>query len=140
MKTSDAMTVGQLAQQAGVNVETVRYYHRRQLLPLPPRPPGSIRRYSRDDLVRLKFIKSAQRLGFSLDEIAQLLELADGTDCAQAQLLGQQRLHEIRQRIQDLQQMEQALATMLEACDRQGGTVSCPLVMALQACATRNDT
>ncbi len=136
MSSNPAMTIGQLAGAAGVHVETIRYYQRRQLLPLPARPLGGIRRYSGTDLARLRFIKAAQRLGFTLEEVNQLLQLEDGTGCAQAQTLGQQRLQEIRQRIVDLQQMEKALATMLAACNQRTSThqtaVRCPLIEALQ--------
>ena len=80
----EPMTIGALARAAGVNVETIRFYQRKGLMPEPDRPLGSIRRYSADELGRIRFIKSAQRLGFSLDEVAALLELEDGTQCQQA--------------------------------------------------------
>src|SRR3546814_12782640 len=73
------LTIGVFAKAADVNVETIRFYQRKGLLPEPDKPYGSIRRYGGADVVRLKFVKSAQRLGFSLDEIAELFGLADGT-------------------------------------------------------------
>lgn len=69
---------------AGVNVETIRFYQRKGLLPEPDKPYGSIRRYGETDVTRVRFVKSAQRLGFSLDEIAELLRLEDGTHCEEA--------------------------------------------------------
>ena len=71
----ETMTIGALAQSAGVGVETVRYYQRRGLLPQPARSYGTIRRYGPDDAARLRFIRRAQELGFTLDEIGELLEL-----------------------------------------------------------------
>ena len=78
----DGLTIGAVAKAAGVNVETVRFYQRRALLPEPDRPYGSIRRYGSADVARVKFVKAAQRLGFSLDEVAGLMKLDDGTHVA----------------------------------------------------------
>jgi len=83
-QSDGSMTIGDLAKAAGVNVETIRFYQRKGLMPEPDRPVGSIRRYGRTDQSRLSFIKSAKRLGFSLDETAQLLQLEDGESCTQA--------------------------------------------------------
>lgn len=80
-QSDGSMTIGDLAKAAGVNVETIRFYQRKGLMPEPDRPLGSIRRYGRTDQSRLSFIKSAKRLGFSLDETAQLLQLEDGESC-----------------------------------------------------------
>lgn len=80
----DSLTIGAFAKAAGVNVETIRFYQLRGLLPTPDRPYGSIRRYGSADVARVKFVKAAQRLGFSLDEIGQLLKLEDGTHCSEA--------------------------------------------------------
>src|SRR3546814_16365848 len=74
------LTIGVFAKAAGVNVETIRFYQRKGLLPEPDKPYGSIRRYGEADVVRVKFVKSAQRLGFSLDEIAELLRLDDRSE------------------------------------------------------------
>src|SRR3546814_6621658 len=78
------LTIGVFARTAGVNVETIRFYQRKGLLPEPDKPYGSIRRYGETDVTRVRFVKSAQRLGFSLDEIAELLRLEDGTHCEEA--------------------------------------------------------
>lgn len=75
------LTIGTFAKAAGVNVETIRFYQRKGLLLEPARRYGRIRRYDTADVARVKFVKSAQRLGFSLDEVAQLLKLEDGTHC-----------------------------------------------------------
>ncbi|EEU2719380.1 TPA: MerR family transcriptional regulator, partial [Escherichia coli] len=85
------LTIGVFAKAAGVNVETIRFYQRKGLLREPDKPYGSIRRYGEADVVRVKFVKSAQRLGFSLDEIAELLRLDDGTHCEEASSLAEHK-------------------------------------------------
>ncbi len=125
------MTIGQLAEAAEVNVETVRYYHRRGLLPAPPRPIGGIRRYPTDMLTRLRFIKRSQSLGFSLDEVEALLSLHDGRACSTARSIAEHKLAEVRQRIQDLSMLEGALTTLVQRCSTSKGKVSCPLIEAL---------
>ena len=86
------MTIGAFAKAAGVNVETVRFYQRTGLLIAPPRPYGGIRRYGGRDVARVRFVKSAQRLGFTLDEVAQLLRLDDGAHCTEARKLAERKL------------------------------------------------
>ena len=122
------MTIGQLAEAAEVNVETVRYYHRRGLLPAPPRPIGGIRRYPPDMLTRLRFIKRSQLLGFSLDEIEALLSLQDGSACSDARSIAEHKLADVRQRIRDLSALETALATLVQRCSTSKRKVSCPLI------------
>ncbi|SRR5258705_13038081 len=122
------MTIGQLAEAAEVNVETVRYYHRRGLLPAPPRPVGGIRRYPVDMLTRLRFIKRSQSLGFSLDEVEALLSLQDGQACNSARAIAEHNLADVRQRIQDLSMLEAALATLVHRCSTSKRKVSCPLI------------
>ncbi len=78
MTRPDTLTIGAVAAAAGVNVETIRFYQRRGLLRTPERPPRGVRRYSPDDTSRVRFIKCAQRVGFSLDEVAQLLQREKG--------------------------------------------------------------
>ena len=80
----EALTIAGLAKAAEVNVETIRFYQRKGLLTEPIRPLGGIRRYDSKDVSRVRFIKSAQRIGFKLDEVAQLLQLDDGTHCTEA--------------------------------------------------------
>jgi MerR family transcriptional regulator, mercuric resistance operon regulatory protein len=125
------MTIGRLAEAAEVNVETVRYYHRRGLLPAPPRPIGGIRRYPTAVLTRLRFIKRSQSLGFSLDEVEALLSLHDGRACSTARSIAELKLAEVRQRIQDLSMLEGALTTLVQRCSTSKGNVSCPLIDAL---------
>lgn len=134
MKTIQGnLTIGAFAKAAEVNVETVRFYQRKGLLQQPDKPYGSIRRYGRPEVERLRFVKSAQRLGFSLDEIAELLRLDDGTHCAEASRLAERKLEDVRARLVDLTRMEGVLSALVQACHARRGKVSCPLVAALQA-------
>lgn len=128
----ESLSIGAFAKAAGVNVETIRFYQRKGLLLEPARPQGSIRRYGSADVARVKFVKSAQRLGFSLDEICVLLKLEDGTHCDEAAELAAQRLADVRARLADLAHMEQALSQVLSACHANAGRVACPLIAALQ--------
>lgn len=127
-----AYTIGTLAKQADVNVETVRYYQRRGLVGEPERPLGGIRRYTPADVARLRFIKGAQTLGFSLDEVADLLALEDGRHCREAENLGARKLTTVRERIAQLRRVEKALAALIERCQSNSGKVRCPLVAALE--------
>lgn len=125
------LTIGVFAKAAGVNVETIRFYQRKGLLPEPDKPYGSIRRYGSADVVRVKFVKSAQRLGFSLDEIAELLRLDDGAHCEEASSLAEHKLKDVREKMADLARMETVLSELVCACQAQQGNVSCPLITSL---------
>lgn len=141
--SESGMTIGGLAKVADVNVETIRFYQRKGLMPEPMRPPGGIRRYADADRSRLHFIKSAQRLGFSLDEIAELLQLDDGSSCAQARNRAQVKLADVRGRLEDLRRIEAALEGLIRLCGASRGRVRCPLIAALKEDAsstTRTDT
>ena len=127
------LSIGQLAAAGAVNVETVRFYQRRGLLGTPDKSYGSMRRYSTQDLVRLRFIKSAQRLGFSLDQVADLLRLQDGTHCDDARRLAEAKLADVRDKLADLQRIESALGTLVARCANHGGSIACPLIESLQA-------
>ena len=129
---SHNLTIGTLAAEAAVNVETIRFYQRKNLLPEPERPYGSIRRYNHAEVSRVRFIKAAQRIGFTLDEIAQLLQLEDGTQCVQARNIAESRLADVRQRQVDLQRMETVLAGLVGRCAAGQGKVTCPLIASLQ--------
>lgn len=128
---TSSYTIGELARAVGVNVETIRFYQRKGLMPQPDRPYGSIRRYAAADLDRLRFIRSAQKLGFSLDEVAELLRLQDGTSCAEARLLGKGKLMEVRRKLQDLRDIELALSRLIAQCGTARGQVRCPLIEAM---------
>lgn len=134
-KLSNNLSIGALADAAGVSVETIRFYQRKNLLPEPERPYGSIRRYGQTEVSRVRFIKSAQRIGFTLDEIAQLLQLEDGTRCLQARDIAERKLTDIRSRMADLQRIEVTLAHLVERCSAGRGKINCPLIASLQEVA-----
>ncbi len=132
-ETSQTLTIGVLADAAGVNVETIRFYQRKNLMQEPDRPLGGIRRYGDSDLARVHFIKSAQRLGFSLNEVADLLRLEDGSHCTKAREQAERKLADVRAKLADLQRIEAALQGLVERCCATSGQVQCPLIAALQA-------
>lgn len=125
------LTIGTFAKAAGVNVETIRFYQRKGLLPEPDKPYGSIRRYGEADVARVRFVKSAQRLGFTLGEITELLRLDDGAHCKEARLLAELKLADVREKLDCLAQMEAALAKLVRSCRAAKGKVSCPLIATL---------
>jgi len=125
------ITIGQLAKSAGVNVETVRYYQRIGLSPLPKRDYGSIRRYSADDLKRVRFIKRAQALGFSLDDVALLLGLSDGKHCAETKMLAEKKLALVEAKISDLASMRASLKGLVAKCTKGSRGCGCPIIDAL---------
>jgi len=131
-KKTANLTIGTLAAASRVAVETIRFYQREGLVAVPPRPHGSIRRYSEADVARLKFIKAAQRLGFALSDVAELLRLDDGGGCAAIRVKAQAKLVAVRERLADLKRMETALAEMVDRCAMSGGTARCPLIASLQ--------
>ncbi len=132
-KTVSQLTIGEFAASAGVNVETIRFYQRRGLLAEPERPHGTIRRYGDAEVSRVQFVKSAQRLGFSLDEIAELLRLEDGAHCQEARGLAEHKLVDVREKLDDLRRIESVLSTLVEDCRSAKGSISCPLISALHA-------
>ena len=124
-------TIGGLAEAAGVSVETVRFYQRGGLLPEPPRPHGEVRRYGREDLKRLRFIRSAQAAGFTLAEIGELLELNASDGRVRAYELAQARVAVLDQKIAELGQARKALVGLATACaGSQAGP--CPILTAFE--------
>src|SRR5687767_602136 len=97
-----AMTIGQLAKAAGVGVETIRYYQRRGILATPAKPLGGQRHYLESTLKHLAFIRRGQQMGFSLDEIAVLVKLRDGTRCAEGRTHAQRKHDELGERVAEL--------------------------------------
>jgi len=128
---SNELTIGRLATEAGVNVETIRYYQRRGLLAEPIKPAGGHRRYSLSDAKRVRFIKRAQVLGFTLEEVGSLLTLDEASACAETQELASQKLKVIDQKLADLLAMRRALAGLLRACQRGSSQAGCPIIQVL---------
>jgi len=132
----ESLTIGALARRGGVNVETVRYYQRRGLLAVPARPLGGIRRYSSESVQRLRFIRRAQQLGFTLREVAELLTIAGDTSCSSKCEVGASRLADIERRIADLIGVHRALARLVERCQSGERDESpCPVIEALASSA-----
>ena len=127
-----AMTIGALAKAAGVNVETVRYYQRLGLLDEPHKPPGGQRRYPAAAVQQLGFIRRAQQLGFSLEEVRSLMQLADGGTCREARLIAEQKLEVLKVRIAQLTQMRRELGRLVERCKKRKRGTACPLIEALE--------
>jgi Hg(II)-responsive transcriptional regulator len=127
------MRTSELADRAGVNSETLRYYERRGLLPEPPRTPGGYRDYPASAVYRLVFIKRAQELGFTLDEVDELLHLdAGGPDgCDAARALAERRRADLRRRIADLHRMHDSLTALVDTCDLPRADRTCALLDAL---------
>ena len=137
----ESYTIGALARQVGVTVETIRYYQRRGLIGEPRRPPGGIRRYGETHAERLRFIRQAQALGFNLEEVKELLALEDGQHCRgcrEAERLGAIKLAAVRERLGQLRRVERALAALVGQCHSNAGRVRCPLMAALGAGRTIN--
>ena len=126
------MRIGAAAEQAGVNVQTLRYYERRGLLPRPPRRTSGYREFA-DDAVRVvRFVKRAQDLGFTLDEIEELPRLRNDKrrDRVRVPTVAAQRVRDIERRIAELQAMNKALSHLLHCCE-EGSTLDCPIIEAL---------
>lgn len=125
------LTIGKLAEQTGVGVETIRYYERAGVLPSPPRSAGGYRQYDSVYLKRLKFVKRSRELGFSLSEVRALLKLVDGGHtCAEVRELTLSHVEDIRAKILDLQHMERTLQATADRCTG-GDAPECPIVEAL---------
>lgn len=123
-----SLTIGQLAAEAGVNVETIRYYQRRKLFPSPKRSPGGTRRYGGGELVRLRFIKCAQRLGFTLREVDDLLELLEPVSCSKTRKIAAEKLEQVDARIRELQALREEFTALLAACDANADESHCPII------------
>lgn len=122
------MTIGELARLGGVNIETIRYYEKIGLLPVPPRSDGGHRRYADQHLNRLVFIRRSRQLGFSLDTVRGLLDhVQNGHSCAEIRETASVHLDDIRRKIADLQRMEQTLSATVAECER-GNAPHCPII------------
>jgi Hg(II)-responsive transcriptional regulator len=115
---NDKLTIGALAEQSGVGVETVRFYERQGLVKKPGKPIKGYRQYSPEDFKRIRFIKRAQELGFTLRETKELLEIntKPSATCADIKAKGQMKMKEIEAKIQDLMRMQKSLKELIHAC------------------------
>lgn len=126
-----SLSIGQLAKQAGVAIDTVRYYERNGLLTPAGRRASGYRHYGADAVQRLRFIRRAKALGFSLDDIQALLALSAERDVASVRSAAQQKLADIEQRIAELNRMRVGLSALIEACPGHGRSEGCPILNAL---------
>jgi MerR family transcriptional regulator, mercuric resistance operon regulatory protein len=127
----EALTIGRLAKAAGVNVETVRYYQRRGLIDEPRKPPGGHRRYAATVVEQLGFIRRAQQLGFSLEEVRALLELANGGSCRDARSMAEQKLEVLGARMAQLARMQRELQGHIDSCMKRKRGEPCPFIKTL---------
>jgi MerR family mercuric resistance operon transcriptional regulator len=125
------MTIGRLADAAGVNVETIRFYQRSGLIDEPVKPMRGYRSYQLADVRRIRFIKRAQLLGFTLEEIASLLKLEGTRTCAETHDLAARKLAMVKIKLADLTAMEKALTEMIMNCEIGSRTKGCPIIQAL---------
>lgn len=127
------LTVGRLAKRSGVNIQTIRYYERRGLLPAPPRSDSGYRYYPPEAVGRIRFIKGAQMVGFTLKEIRELLSLRvdPGKSAAEVRRRAEAKIMEIEVKMRALRRMKRALAKLVRACQGRGPAGGCPILDAL---------
>jgi MerR family mercuric resistance operon transcriptional regulator len=133
VKVDGELSIGSLAKAADVNVETIRYYQRRGLLDEPSKPLGGHRRYAAAAAARVRFVKRAQQLGFTLEEIMELLLLEDGQSCREARMLAERKLGLIEKRVADLNRMRRMLRGLIAECVEGKRPRSCPIIATLSA-------
>ena len=129
-KNQKEITIGALAHAASVNVETVRYYQRKGLIDEPKKPAHGFRKYSPDIVENIKFIKRAQKLGFSLNEIADLLELGSGS-CDDVKIRAEVKRDKIETQIKDLEILRDTLNNLISQCNKGKNKQHCPIVETL---------
>ena len=130
MSETSTLTIGVLAQAAGIGVETVRFYERKGLIPEPPRTRSGYRQFPGDTVDRVKFIRRAQGLGFALREISELLDLRvdEVTACGPVEAQAREKLEQVAGKIEELRRMETALQRLVEACEAREPTGACPIL------------
>ena len=126
------MQMGELSRRANVNIETIRFYERKGILPAPPRTEGGRRIYNEDFLKRLCFVRRCRELGFALDSVLEMLQMVDGdaVTCRQVRTIAQNHLSDVRSKIVDLERMEKTLSLTVSRCDGDEDP-DCPIIEAL---------
>ncbi len=138
----ETLSIGQLAKQAGVGVETIRFYERKGLIAEPARRPSSgYRQYPVGAVRRIRFIRRAKELGFTLREIQELLDLeaSPRSTCAEVRVKAEAKLVDVHQKIQDLQRIEHVLTSLAKSCRGSGPTEHCPILAALDERSEHED-
>lgn len=128
------LTISKVAREAGVNVQTLRYYERRGILEEPARTPAGYRQYDPETVTRIRFIKRAQDLGFTLDEVNELLELRveHGAACGAVEAKARETVERVDEKLRQLSRMRDVLSDLVEACERRRETEDCPILEALE--------
>jgi MerR family copper efflux transcriptional regulator len=128
------MTIGEVAAQSRVNIQTVRYYERRGLLATPRRTAAGYRQYQEDVVPRIRFIKRAQELGFTLEQITELLALRvrHGEACGEVSRRATVKIAVVQEKLRELENLKRALERLVEACHRRAPTAECPILEALE--------
>lgn len=131
------MRTSEVAARAHVNTQTLRYYERRGLLPHPERTNSGYRTYTPETVRVVRFVKRAQQLGFTLDEIEELLHLAQGgpTSCEEAKTMARTRIADLQQRIEELAGIRDALTSLVDTCDQPRAERDCPILRDLETAA-----
>lgn len=137
----NSLTVGQLAEKAGINTESIRFYEAQSLMPQPARSVSRYRMYPESAVLRIRFIKRSQNLGFSLKEIKELLSFAEDqtTDCGDVRDLAHTKVAEISQKIQTLEAMKQALTVLAETCPGTGPATNCSILESISSRKARHE-
>ena len=125
------LTIGRVAKLAGVNVETIRYYQRRRLIAEPDKPHMGYRRYPADIVKYIRFIKRAQALGFTLQEIAELLRMEEARACRETRAMAAHKMELIDRKLMGLMAVRKALAGLVEQCDKKQPAKACPIIQVL---------
>ena len=136
------LTISKVAKEAGVGVETIRFYERKGLIERPPRPAGGFRRYDASLPRRIRFIRHAQELGFSLREIRELLDLRvdPHVSCADVKAKAVTKIAEVEAKLASLQRMRETLVAITHSCAGEGPTSDCPILDALDESASLRNT
>ncbi len=127
----ETLSIGELARRGGVAIDTVRYYERSQLLTPSGRLASGYRRYGELELRRLQFIRRAKALGFTLNEVRELLNLGSRESVAKIKVLAETRLRDLDRRLTELQQIRAGLCELIDACPGHGRAADCPILKAL---------
>lgn len=140
---SETFRIGEVATRASVSIDTVRYYERRKLLPRPARSGGGFRLFTFETVERVKFIKQAQELGFSLDEISELLTTGGTQECQRVRDLLRVKLTELDERMRMMREFRRTLAHHLAACEKElkerGGKAQCPVLVNISRAQTKKE-
>ena len=125
------LTIGKVAAAAAVNVETIRFYQRRGLLTEAPKSPGGFRYYDEATIARVRFVKRAQALGFSLEEVVGLMALEQSSACGPTHDAAVRKLQLVEERITDLKRIRSTLKNLVQKCEAGPAAVCCPIIESL---------